>query len=113
MMCSRVVFNRILDELEPGESDRVVGQMIRPGRIANRQRRHAEVLERFHPGGKYRRHRFVSLQVHAADRARPVVHVEVAGKLRMVRLQLHRCWIAEVILHVRSRSEQSFFLCAP
>ena len=87
--------------------------MIGAASVANRQRLHAEVLERFHPRLEDRRHRLVALQVDATNQAGAVIDVEVAGELRMLRLQLHRRRIAVVRLDVFLRAEQPLLLTAP
>ena len=80
-MRHRVVFHCILDELEARQADRVVRQMVRAARVAGIDVRHADRLERLHPLAEDRRHGLVLLQVDAADRAGPVVDVEVRREL--------------------------------
>ena len=48
----RVVLDRILDELKARQPDRVERQVIGAAGVADRQRRHPEVLERLHPAWK-------------------------------------------------------------
>ena len=79
-MRARVVLDRILNELEAGQPDRVERLVIRAAGVADRQRRHAEVVERLHPLLEDRRDGLVALQVDAANRAGAVVDVEVAGE---------------------------------
>ena len=87
--------------------------MIRAAGVADRQRVHAQVLERLHPLLENRRDRLVALQVDAADQPGAVVHIEVAGQLPVLRLQLHRRRVAEVGFDVFARAEQSLFFAAP
>jgi len=103
----------ILDELKARQPDRLIRQMIGPARVANRQSRHPEVFERFHPRLEDRRDRLVPLQVNAANRPGPVIDVEVAGELGMLRLQLHRRRIAVVRPDVFFRAEQSLLFASP
>ena len=98
---------------KPGSPTASYDEMVGAAGVADRQRGHPEVLERLHPRLEDRRDRFVPLQVDAADRAGAVVDVEVAGELRVLRLQLHRRRIAEVRLDVRRRAEQPLLLAAP
>src|SRR5947207_15559156 len=74
---------------------------------------HPHVSERIHPRLEDRRDRLVALQVHAANLARPVVDVEVARELRVLRLQLHDGRVCVVRFHVLLRSEEPLFLAAP
>ena len=106
--------------------------MIRSARVAHGQGRHTEIFERLHPGFENRRDRFILLKVDAANLARPVVHVEVGGNLRLLRLDadrtsltaqqrghpfhegiVHRRTRAEVLLHIVLRSQQALLFPAP
>ena len=49
---------------------------------------------------------FVALQIHAADRAGAVVHVEVGRQLRVPRLERHRVAVGELLL-ARTRVDPS------
>src|SRR5918993_2195934 len=61
--------------------------MVRSAGIADRQRRHPDAAERFHPVAEDRPDRLVLLQVDTADCAGAVVDIEVAGKLRVFGFQ--------------------------
>ncbi len=102
----RVVLDRVLNELESGQADGVERQVIGATRVTDRHGLHAQVVERFHPGLENRRDRLVPLEVHAANRAGSVVHVEIAGKLRVRRLEGHSCAIGKRLGDVRPRSQQ-------
>ena len=64
------VVERILDELEAGQADRVERQVIGAAGVADGDRRHAEIAKRREPLLEERPHRLVALQVDAADLAR-------------------------------------------
>src|SRR5688572_6717833 len=49
VVCPRLVLDWILNELEARQPDSVEGKMIRACRVADRQCRHALILERLHP----------------------------------------------------------------
>ena len=110
----RAVVQRVLDELEARQADGVERQVIGAAGIADR---HAwstpRSLERREPRFEDRPHRVVALQVDAADLAAAVVEVEVAGELGVLRLELHRLRVGEMLLHVGARAEAALLLAAP
>src|SRR5215472_8643286 len=87
--------------------------MICSTRIANSNRRYAKIAKRRQPGFEYRPHGIVALQIDTTDLTRAIVVIEISGKLRVRRLELHGHGIAEGLFHIRERSEQPLFLAAP
>ena len=120
MMGPGAVFERVLDEAESGESDRlerrVVGAADARGRLAGTaygNGRHAQVSERFHPGAEYGCDPFVPVQADAADRSGPGIDVEIGGESGVIRLQLHRGSVAKVFFDISVGAEQTLFLACP
>ena len=85
-MGARVVFERILNELETGEADGVVRKMIGAAGVLNRDGVHPHRLERLHPFAENRPCGFVALQIDAAEFAAAIVNVEVNVKLALLGL---------------------------
>ena len=108
-----VVLDLVLDELEARQADRVVRQMVRAARVADRQRRHPEVRERLHPRLKDRRDGLVALQIDAANRAGAVVDVEVAGRTSRAPASAASSPDRRNAPSRILRSEQSLLLAAP
>src|SRR5690242_6548247 len=64
---ARVVIERVLDELKPGQAHGIERKMIGAAGVANRQRSHAEIVERLHPFLEKRLDGLVALEIDAAD----------------------------------------------
>src|SRR6516165_6911507 len=90
MVCPGVIFDRILDELESGKTNRIKREVVRATCIRGRQRRGSEVLKRRKPRSENPSHCFVALQVDSAHLTRPVVEIEVNGEDRVIRLECQR-----------------------
>ena len=86
---SRLVFDGVLDELKSGQADLVEGNVVGAAGAADGKRGHAHGLERLHPFLENGPHRFVSLQVDAANFSRAVIHIEIGRKLGVFGLELH------------------------
>ena len=65
-MRARLIVQRILDELEARNADAIERLVIGAAGIAQRQRGHAEVLQRLDPLREDRRDRCIALQIYAA-----------------------------------------------
>src|ERR1043165_528824 len=90
-MCARVVFNLILNKLEPRQTNHVKRQVIRAARVRDRERGRAHVSERSEPLPEQRSNAFVALQVNTADLARAVIEIEVAAQVFVLRF-FDECW---------------------
>src|ERR1041385_6551847 len=96
--------------------------MVGPAGIRWRQRRGAHIPERGEPGAEDRTRGFVPLHMNSAHLSAPVVVVEVDGKLLRLGFENDRTGdricraclpFSEMILHVRCRTQEAFFLAAP
>jgi hypothetical protein len=105
MVHARAVVERILDELESRQPDRVEVEVVGAARAADRDRAGSQVGERLEPLFEDRAHAIVALQVDAANPARSVVDVEIARELCVLRLERHVRAIGEVCRDVRARPE--------
>src|SRR5207249_4568576 len=113
MVSARVVVQRILDKLKTGQADRIEGQVIGAAGVADGERIHTEVVERFHPGGEDGGHHFIALEIDAADFAGAIVNVVVGVELGMFRRRLHYFGIGEMLLDVGAGAEQALFFAGP
>src|SRR5882762_6639281 len=120
VMRTGVVVHGVLNELETGKADGVVGKVIGSAGIANAESGHSKIVEGFHPGGEKRSYHFVALKVDAANLAGGVVDVEVGvefgvfGKsLDYIFAGLTHFGIGEVLLDVGARAEKPLFLAGP
>ncbi len=120
-MGASVVVHRILDELEAGEADGVVGKVVGAAGVADGQGGHAEIVERDHPGVEDGRNHFIALEIDAADFAGAIVDVVVGVELGVLGKNLDRgavagsvgIGVAEVLLHVGARAEETLFFAGP
>src|SRR3954452_22325880 len=113
MVRTGVVIHRILNKLEAGKPDGVIGQVVRSAGIANRGGAGTQILEWDKPGVEDRSHHIVALEVNAPDLARSVVVVEVARELSMLRGKLHGFPVTKMLFHVGARTEQALFFASP
>src|SRR5215470_13303214 len=90
MMGPRLVLDRILDELETRNADRVERKVVGSTGVTHGKRGHAQVPEGLHPCFEDWRHGFVFLHVHAADLPRTIVHVKVSSNFRLLWLYGNR-----------------------
>src|ERR1041385_1480341 len=81
MVRARVVFNLVLDELEARQSDCVERKVISATGVGKSQRLGPQIAKRCQPLTEQAGNLIVALQVHAADLARAVVEIEIAGEL--------------------------------
>src|SRR6266404_4321387 len=81
MMRSRVVFNRVLNELKSRQADSIKRQVIRAAGVRDRKRLRAEIPEGREPLPEQRPHRFVALEIDAANFSGAIVEVEISVKL--------------------------------
>ena len=84
------VVERVLDELEAGDADRVEGEMVGAAGVAQGEGGDAEVVEGLDPLGEDGRDEGVLLEIDAADFARSVIEVEVGGDLALLGLEFER-----------------------
>ncbi len=100
VMRAGLIFHRVLNELETGQSHGVEGKMIGAGGIANGQGRRPHVVERCQPGVEDGARHIIALQEDAADFAAAVIQVEVTGDLGVSGLQRHGFTIGEMLLNI-------------
>ncbi len=81
------VVERVLDELEAGDADRVEREMVGAAGIAQGDGGDAEVVEGLDPLGEDGRDEGVLLEIDAANLARSVIEVEVGGDLALLGLE--------------------------
>src|SRR5437763_1996833 len=112
-MRSCLIFHRVLNELEAGQSYSVKGQMIGPGCIANGYCCGPEIMEWGQPGVEDRTRHIVPLQENSSNLAAAIVEIEVPCELGVCGLERHCFAIGEVFLHIGFRAEQSLFLATP
>ena len=107
--------NVVLQELEAGQPDFVERDVVGAAKALIRYDRHAEVAERRHPRGELSTRVLVALQHDAAVLPRAVILIEVRRELLVGRLGAHGgiARVAEVLLYVRPRAEQSLFFAGP
>src|ERR1035437_2893385 len=87
-MRAAFVVQHLLNELEAWKVPCADTQVIRAACVAVGYRGHAQVLERSDPLRKDGRDGRVPLRIDAANSARAVIHVEVAGDELVLRLNL-------------------------
>lgn len=85
---ARFVVERVLDELEARDADRVEGEVVGAAGVLHADGGDAEVFQRRDPLLEDGADRRVLLQVGAADLARSVIEVEVAGDEALLGLEL-------------------------
>src|SRR5437016_13129887 len=113
MMRSRIVLELVLNELEPGQTDGIIGEVIRASSVLQGERRRSHICGRGKPLPENRPDGFVPLHVDAADLTAAVVVVKVDGKFLGFRLQGSFTWFSprtlmfsEVVRDVGCRSEE-------
>src|SRR5215472_16854743 len=89
-MRARSVIERILNELEAGNPDRVERLVIGAARVSHGNRADSQIREGSDPLLEDGSDGRVLLQVDAANFSRPVVDVEVSGNLLLLGFQLDR-----------------------
>ena len=110
----RRVLDRVLEHADPRQPGLVEGRVIRPPTLAAPRRRgakDAEVREGREGLTQNRARRGRPEHRHPTRTAGAVVDIEVAGKFLVRGLRLFSC--AEVLLHVRLRTQQPLLLSAP
>src|SRR6266550_5004301 len=80
MVRAAAVVERVLNELEAGQTDVVERNVVRAAGVGRRERLGAEVAERLQPFPEIGTHRFIALHVNAPDFASAIVQIEVRGK---------------------------------
>ena len=98
------VFYAVLNELESWQTDLVERQVIRSSGVSNADGSNTQIVEGSQPGHENRPHGVIALQIHAADFAAPIVHVEIPCQLGVLGLQLHVEPIRKMFDHVGPRS---------
>src|SRR5687767_5579831 len=92
MMRTRVVLNRVLNELKSGKPDRIKRQVVRSAGVGKRQRLCSRIGKRRKPRFKKRTHRAVPLHINPADPSRTVIKIVVCGEL-VVLWALGKCLV--------------------
>ena len=105
MVRDAAIIERVLNELEPRQTDGIQRQMVRAAGVLDGDGGRTLVAEGRQPGFKQRAHRIVPLQVDAANLAAAVIQIEVARELGVVRQKFHGFGIAEMLLHVGLRAK--------
>src|SRR5262245_27461522 len=87
--------------------------MVGPAGVLNADGRHAEVAKRREPLLEKRAHRFVLLEIDAANASAAIIQIEVTRQLRMLRLERQRHRIREMRLDVPTRAKQALLFATP
>ena len=105
----------VLKELETRQPGGVEGHMVGAANATRRDRPHAQVSERLHPGRERLSYVLVALQVDASILPGAVVLIEVHGELVVRRRRSdHRVVrVTEVALDVGPRPEEALLLARP
>src|SRR5437660_9473024 len=113
------ILDRILNELKPGKPDLIERKVIGPAGILKGQGHRAQIPERHEPRPENRPDGFIRLHVDSAHLPAAVVVVEVDGELFRLRFQrdsevrVGAHSLAEVLLYVSGRAQQTLLLAAP
>src|SRR6185436_14712643 len=113
MVRARIVLQPLDQELERRDADVVERHVIGLRDRSRSEDRHAEVPHRRLPLLEDWTDGHVALHPDASDAAGAVVGVEVRRQLRVLRLELHRLRIAEMVADVGARTEQAVLFPAP
>src|SRR5688572_30442529 len=91
MVCTRVVFDLVLDKLKSRQANRIESQVVRAARVGDRECACTHVSERHQPLPEQCTNAFVALQVDSANLAGAIVEIEVATQLLVLGF-LHEGW---------------------
>src|SRR5215213_2224312 len=89
-MCASVVFDLILNKLEPRQTNRVKREVVRTAGVRDRERGCAQISERRQPLPEEGPNSFVALQVNATNLARAVIEIVVSTKLLVLSFSYER-----------------------